>query len=61
MIIEGASYSLETFPDLKLEAYLDALTRKISLAQEPGGYLYTNRTIAEKGLREDPRMGRTQG
>jgi DUF1680 family protein len=47
-IIEGASYSLQTFPDPKLEAYLDTLIYKIGLAQEPDGYLYTNRTIAEK-------------
>jgi DUF1680 family protein len=47
-IIEGASYSLQTFPDPKMEAYLDTLIRKIGLAQEPDGYLYTNRTIAEK-------------
>jgi uncharacterized protein len=47
-IIEGASYSLQTFPDPKLAAYLDTLINKIRLAQEPDGYLYTNRTIAEK-------------
>jgi DUF1680 family protein len=47
-IIEGASYSLQTYPDPKLEAYLDTLIWKIGLAQEPDGYLYTNRTIAEK-------------
>ena len=47
-IIEGASYSLQTFADPKLEAYLDTLIHKIGLAQEPDGYLYTNRTIAEK-------------
>jgi DUF1680 family protein len=47
-IIEGASYSLQTFPDSKLDAYLDTLIQKIGLAQEPDGYLYTNRTIAEK-------------
>ena len=47
-IIEGASYSLQTFPDPKLESYLDTLIKKIGLAQEPDGYLYTNRTIAEK-------------
>lgn len=55
-IIEGASYSLQTFPDNNLEAYLDALIYKIGLAQEEDGYLYTNRTIAEmhggKGLHE---------
>jgi hypothetical protein len=47
-IIEGASYSLQTFPDPKLEAFLDTLIWKIGKAQEPDGYLYTNRTIAEK-------------
>ncbi|MCE5346513.1 MAG: glycoside hydrolase family 127 protein [Bacteroidales bacterium] len=46
-IIEGASYSLQTYPDPKMESYLDTLIRKISLAQEDDGYLYTNRTIAE--------------
>ena len=55
-IIEGASYSLQTFPDPKLDAYLDTLIYKIGLAQEDDGYLYTNRTIAEmhggKGLHE---------
>jgi uncharacterized protein len=53
-IIEGASYSLQTNPDPKLEAYIDTLIYKIGKAQEPDGYLYTNRTIAEmhggKGL-----------
>ena len=55
-IIEGASYSLQTYPDPKLDAYLDTLIWKIGLAQEDDGYLYTNRTIAEmhggKGLHE---------
>ncbi len=55
-IIEGASYSLQTFPDPKLDAYLDTLIYKIGMAQEDDGYLYTNRTIAEmhggKGLHE---------
>jgi DUF1680 family protein len=53
-IIEGASYSLQTLPDPKLDAYLDTLIYKIGRAQEADGYLYTNRTIAEmhggKGL-----------
>ena len=44
-IIEGASYSLQTIPDPKLEAYLDSLIFKIGEAQEDDGYLYTNRTI----------------
>ena len=47
-IIEGASYSLQSFPDPNLETYLDTLIAKIGAAQEPDGYLYTNRTIAEK-------------
>ncbi len=55
-IIEGASYSLQTFPDAKLDNYLDTLIYKIGLAQEDDGYLYTNRTIAEmhggKGLHQ---------
>ncbi len=55
-IIEGAAYSLQTFPDLELESYLDTLIWKIGLAQEDDGYLYTNRTIAEmhggEGLNE---------
>ena len=46
-IIEGASYSMQTYPDPKLNAYLDSLIWKIGLAQEDDGYLYTNRTIAE--------------
>jgi DUF1680 family protein len=55
-IIEGASYSLQTYPDPKLDKYLDTLIYKIGMAQEDDGYLYTNRTIAEmhggKGLHE---------
>jgi uncharacterized protein len=43
--IEGASYSLEEFPDPKLEAYLDSLISYIAAAQEKDGYIYTNRTI----------------
>ncbi len=44
-IIEGASYSLQTFPDPELSQTLDTLIDYIRLAQEPDGYLYTNRTI----------------
>ncbi|MCK4343865.1 MAG: glycoside hydrolase family 127 protein [Bacteroidales bacterium] len=44
-IIEGASYSLQTLPDPKLEAYLDTLIYYIGLAQEEDGYLFTIRTI----------------
>ncbi|HSO88906.1 MAG TPA: glycoside hydrolase family 127 protein [Draconibacterium sp.] len=44
-IIEGASYSLQTIPDKKLDGQLDTLIEFIGKAQEPDGYLYTNRTI----------------
>jgi len=44
-IIEGASYSLQTNPDPYLEKRIDTLIYYIGLAQEPDGYLYTNRTI----------------
>jgi uncharacterized protein len=44
-LIEAASYSLQTIPDSILEARLDTLIGIIGLAQEPDGYLYTNRTI----------------
>ncbi len=44
-IIEGASYSLQVDPDPQLKHYLDEVIAKIADAQEPDGYLYTNRTI----------------
>ncbi len=44
-IIEGASYSLATFPDAALEAYLDELIAKIGAAQEEDGYIMTWRSI----------------
>lgn len=44
-VIEGASYSLHVHPDPALEEYLDTLIAHIADAQEPDGYLYTNRTI----------------
>ncbi|MCX6238739.1 MAG: glycoside hydrolase family 127 protein [Bacteroidia bacterium] len=44
-IIEGASYSLQTNPDARLEMRIDTLIQLIGLAQEPDGYLYTTRTI----------------
>jgi len=49
-IIEGASYSLQTFPDPKLEAQIDTLIEYIGKAQEPDGYLYTARTIDPEHL-----------
>ncbi len=47
-IIEGAAYSLHLHPDRELEHYLDHLIERIAAAQEPDGYLYTARTIAER-------------
>jgi len=49
-IIEGASFSLQTFPDRNLEARIDTLIEYIGKAQEPDGYLYTNRTIDSTNL-----------
>ena len=42
--IEGASYILQTYPDKKLEQYIDSVLDVIASAQEPDGYLYTART-----------------
>ena len=46
-IIEAASYSLQTFPDPAMEVMIDSLIDFIAAAQEPDGYLYTNRTIGK--------------
>ena len=43
--IEGASYVLQTYPDAKLEAYIDSVLTIVAAAQEPDGYLYTARTM----------------
>jgi DUF1680 family protein len=43
--IEGASYSLMVQYDSDLDTYLDQIIDYIAKAQEPDGYLYTNRTI----------------
>ena len=44
-IIEGASYTLQTVADPKLDAEVDKWIALIAAAQEPDGYLYTARTI----------------
>lgn len=44
-VIEGASFSMSSHPDPKLDAYVDGVIAKIASAQEPDGYLYTARTI----------------
>lgn len=46
--IEGASYLLQTYPDKKLEKYIDSVLVIVSKAQEPDGYLYTSRTMNPK-------------
>jgi uncharacterized protein len=52
-VIEGASYSLHVHPDGELEKYLDGLIAKIAAAQEPDGYLYTERTIDPQKVSPD--------
>jgi DUF1680 family protein len=44
-IIEGASFSLHTHYDARLDKYIDSLLVIIKSAQEPDGYLYTFRTM----------------
>ncbi len=44
-IIEGASYSMTTIPDPKLDAYVDSLIDIIAIGQEEDGYLTTYKTI----------------
>lgn len=43
--IEGASYSLQTYPDKRLVQYIDSVLTLVEAAQEPDGYLYTARTM----------------
>ncbi len=43
--IEGASYILQTYPDKKLENYIDSVLAIVAKGQEPDGYLYTARTM----------------
>jgi len=46
--IEGASYSMQTFPNKKLDKYIDSVLTIVAKAQEPDGYLYTGRTMNPK-------------
>ena len=57
-IIEGAAYSLQMFPDPRLESTVDSLIRLIGMAQEEDGYLFTNRTIM--GENGHPWIGKTR-
>ncbi len=43
--IEGASYLLQTYPDKRLENYIDSVLAIVAAAQEPDGYLNTCRTM----------------
>ncbi|GAB1415734.1 glycoside hydrolase family 127 protein [Paludibacter sp.] len=43
--IEGASFSMQTYPDKKLDKYIDSILVIVAAAQEPDGYLYTSRTM----------------
>lgn len=43
--IEGASYSMQAYPDKALEKYIDSVLVIVAAAQEPDGYLYTARTM----------------
>jgi hypothetical protein len=47
-IAEGASYSLMTYPDPKLAAYLGDLIGDMAAAQEPDGYLETVWTARDR-------------
>ena len=46
--IEGASYSLQTYPDKRLVSYIDSVLDIVAKAQEKDGYLYTSRTMNPK-------------
>ena len=43
--IEGASYSMQIYPDEKLDRYIDSILLIVAAAQEPDGYLFTARTM----------------
>ena len=43
--IEGASYSLQTYPDKRLVAYIDSVLEIVKGGQEPDGYLNTAWTM----------------
>lgn len=51
-IIEGASFTLQTTPDPDLSLSIDTLIYYISVAQEPDGYIFTNRTIDSTHLHD---------
>jgi len=54
-ILEGVAYTLQNYPDAKLEEYADTLIAIIGRAQEPDGYLMTARTMNPQN--PHPRVG----
>lgn len=48
-ILEGMSYSVQSYPNPSIEAQMDTLIYYIGKAQEPDGYLYTARTAGQPG------------
>ncbi len=52
-IIEGASYSIQMYPNKDLDARMDTLIYYIQKAQEPDGYLFTARTAGKPGKLHD--------
>ena len=56
--IEGASYSMQTYPDKKLDRYIDSILVIVAGGQEPDGYLNTARTMNPKHPHEW--MGKTR-
>ena len=61
--IEGASYSLQTYPDKGLVNYIDSILNIVGKAQEKDGYLYTARTMNPKHPHEwagDKRWSKVQ-
>ncbi len=46
-VLEGASYSLQTHPDAKLDKQTDEVIAWIAAAQQPDGYLSTFHTLKE--------------
>lgn len=46
--IEGAAYSMQTYPNPALDHYIDSVLVIVAAAQEPDGYLYTSRTMNPK-------------
>ena len=55
--IEGASYSMQTFPDRQMDRYIDSVLAIVAASQEQDGYLYTPRTM-NPNQKDTRRMGK---